>query len=100
MSFEIKFTQTAANHIRALRKFEQQLILDAIEEQLVSEPHQETRNRKRLGNNDISDWELRVDKYRIFYDLELTEEKHVVKIKAVGYKVHNTLYIGGKETKL
>ncbi len=96
MSFKIKFTQTATNHIRALRKFEQQLILDAIEEQLVYEPHQETRNRKRLRYNNISDWELRVDKYRIFYDLVITEEKHIVKIKPVGHKAHNTLHTGGR----
>ena len=57
--FEIDFTSTAANHVRAYRKFEQQIILDAIEEQLTYEPITETRNRKQLGENDLSDWELR-----------------------------------------
>lgn len=36
--FEINFTLTAANHIRTYRKFEQQIILDAVEEQLIYEP--------------------------------------------------------------
>ena len=35
MEFEINFTPTAASHVRAYRKFEQQIILDAIEEQLL-----------------------------------------------------------------
>jgi hypothetical protein len=31
---------------------------------------------------------------------ESIDEKQVVKIKAVGWKEHNTLKIGGKETRL
>lgn len=99
MKFEIDFTPTAASHVRAYRKFEQQIILDAIEEQLQYEPTTETRNRKRLGENELSDWELRVDNYRVFYDV-LIEDSSIVKIKAVGHKEHNTLYVGGKEVQL
>ncbi|MCU0543064.1 MAG: hypothetical protein MUE44_12965 [Oscillatoriaceae cyanobacterium Prado104] len=55
MKFEINFTATAACHIRAYRKFEQQIILDAIEEQLVNEPTAETRNKKQLGENELFD---------------------------------------------
>jgi mRNA-degrading endonuclease RelE of RelBE toxin-antitoxin system len=98
--FEINFTPTAANHVRAYRKFEQQIILDAIEEQLTSEPTTETRNRKQLGENDLSDWELRVEKYRVFYDVVIEGDSATVQIKAVGHKEHNTLYIGGREVQL
>lgn len=100
MAFEINFTSTAANHVRAYRKFEQQIILDAIEEQLSCESTVETRNRKRLGENELSDWELRIDKYRVFYDVVINDEDGIVQIKAVGHKEHNTLYIGGKEVQL
>ena len=100
MPFEIEFTQTAANHVRTYRKFEQQIILDAIGEQLPQEATTETRNRKRLGENELSDWELRVQKFRVFYDVIHEEDRQIVKIKAVGHKEHNTLYIGGKEVQL
>ena len=100
MPFEIEFTQTAANHVRAYRKFEQQIVLDAIGEQLPHEATTETRNRKRLGENELSDWELRVQKFRVFYDVLHEEGRQVVKLKAVGHKEHNTLYIGGKEVQL
>lgn len=100
MPFAVHFTPTAASHVRAYRKFEQQRILDAIAEQLQHEPMVETRNRKRLGANDMADWELRVQTYRVFYDV-VTEETHqIVRIKAVGHKEHNTLYIGGREVQL
>ena len=72
----------------------------AFEEQLRHEPMTETRQRKRLGENPMSDWELRVQKYRVFYDVLIEEDLQVVKIKAVGHKDHNTLYIGGKEVDL
>jgi mRNA-degrading endonuclease RelE of RelBE toxin-antitoxin system len=60
----------------------------------------ETRNRKRLGENELSDWELRVQSFRVFYDVIADEERHVVKVKAVGHKERNTLYIGGSEVQL
>ena len=68
--------------------------------QLPLEATTETRNRKRLGENELSDWELRVQKFRVFYDVIHEEDRQIVKIKAVGHKEHNTLYIGGKEVQL
>ncbi|MEQ8383898.1 MAG: type II toxin-antitoxin system RelE/ParE family toxin [Coleofasciculus sp. A1-SPW-01] len=100
MKFEINFTPIAANHIRAYRKFAQKTILDSIEAQLSNEPTLETRNRKRLGENELSDWELRVDNYRVFYDVVIEDDSCIVQIKAVGHKEHNTLYIGGKEVQI
>lgn len=97
---EIEFTQTAANQVRTFRKREQRIILDAIEKQLSYEPATETKNRKRLGENEVSDWELRVRNFRVLYDIAIEEKTSFVKIKAVGHKVHNTLYIGGKEIEL
>lgn len=100
MAFEINLTPTAANHMRTYKKFEQQMILDAIEAQLSYEPTVETRNRKRLGENELSDWELRVGNHRVFYDVVIEGAAGIVQIKAVGHKEHNTLYIGGKEVEL
>jgi mRNA-degrading endonuclease RelE of RelBE toxin-antitoxin system len=100
MAFEISFTRTAADHVRAYRKFEQRIILDAVEEQLRYEPTTETRNRKKLSQNELSDWELRVEQFRVFYDAGTEGDRQVVKIKAVGHKDHNTLFVGGNETRL
>jgi mRNA-degrading endonuclease RelE of RelBE toxin-antitoxin system len=100
VKFEITLTQTAAEHVRSFRKYEQQIILDAIAEQLAHEPTVETRNRKRLGENELSDWELRVDDIRVFYDVFLDDRQCTVKIKAVGRKDHGVLRIGDKEVRL
>jgi mRNA-degrading endonuclease RelE of RelBE toxin-antitoxin system len=100
MAFVIEFTQTAADHVRAMRKLDEQAVLNAIEQQLRHEPATETRNKKRLGPNDVSNWELRVGDFRVFYDLVLEDDQPTMKIKAVGKKEHNKLYVGGKETVL
>ena len=100
MAFKIELTQSAADHVRGYRKYDQRIILDAIEEQLRDQPTVETRNRKPLSPNETSNWELRIDQFRVFYDVIADEQAQVVKIKAVGHKEHNKLVIGSKEVEL
>jgi mRNA-degrading endonuclease RelE of RelBE toxin-antitoxin system len=100
MAFEIHFTKTASGHVRSYRKFEQRIILDGIEQQLLNEATTETRHRKRLSENEVSDWELRIQQFRVFYDVLTEDDRRIVKVKAVGHEDHNTLYIGGKEVPL
>ncbi|HKI06649.1 MAG TPA: type II toxin-antitoxin system RelE/ParE family toxin [Thermoanaerobaculia bacterium] len=89
----IEFTKDAIEDLRFLKKLEQRLVVDAIERQLSVSPEVETRNRKPLRPNEVSMWELRVNAFRVFYDIE----DGVVRIKAVGRKEHNRLVIRGKE---
>ena len=96
--FNLELTASAEDDVRYFRKYEQKMLLDAIEQHLGWEPTTKTRNRKPLRPNDLSRWELRVSEYRIFYDVD--EVTLTVKIKAVGYKEHNQLFIRGKEFQL
>ncbi|MCI0457034.1 MAG: type II toxin-antitoxin system RelE/ParE family toxin [Gemmataceae bacterium] len=96
--FEVVFTTSAVADVRHLKKADQNVVLDAIEQQLTNEPLVETRNRKPLRPNDLSSWEVRVGFYRVFYDVDETNQK--VTIKAVGWKEHNKLFIRGKEYQL
>jgi mRNA-degrading endonuclease RelE of RelBE toxin-antitoxin system len=43
----------------------------------------------------LAEWELRIDEFRVFYDVDLEEQ--VVKIEAVGYKRGSVLFIRGEE---
>jgi mRNA-degrading endonuclease RelE of RelBE toxin-antitoxin system len=45
----------------------------------------------------MAPWELRIDDYRVFYELEGENE---LKVVAVGHKEHNDLYIRGRKVKL
>jgi mRNA-degrading endonuclease RelE of RelBE toxin-antitoxin system len=48
--------------------------------------------------NALADWELRIGDYRVFYDIDSAAA--TVKIKAIGYKEHNRLFIRGTEYQL
>jgi len=95
MAYTIDYTASAEGDIAYFRKYEQGLIVDAIDDQLLHEPDQETRNRKVLDPNPLAAWELRIGRYRVFYDVDAMT--WLVLVKAVGWKEHNTLYIRGKE---
>lgn len=96
--FQIEFTPEAIEDMRSFRKPERRRIVEEISSQLRHFPAQETRNKKKLRPNKAAEWELRVDPFRIFYDVE--EEERFVKIEAVGYKRGSTLFIRGEEYKL
>lgn len=96
--FTVDFTVDAIDDLQIFRKFECQRIFTAIEEQLTHQPSVETRNRKPLDRNELAEWELRVDPFRIFYDVD--HASAVVTIIAVGKKEGNRLYIRGVEYRL
>ena len=97
-AYEIELTQSAIADLQVFRKFEQRQIVAGIEEQLQYEPTVVTRNRKRLRQNDIAEWELRIGKFRVFYDVDARVK--IVKIEAIGYKEGNVLSIRGEEYEL
>lgn len=71
--FRIELTPEAIEDIQSFRKHERKRIIDEIEHQPKHQPVQETRNRKRLRPNELVEWELRVDKFRVFYDVDEAE---------------------------
>jgi mRNA-degrading endonuclease RelE of RelBE toxin-antitoxin system len=98
MEFEIQFSPHAQEHVKKLRKRDQQIILEAIAVNLHHQPDKQTKNRKLLEENPLAPWELRVGEFRVFYDVNQTE--NLVIIVAVGKKKHNELWIGNEQVDL
>jgi mRNA-degrading endonuclease RelE of RelBE toxin-antitoxin system len=96
--FEIEFTSKAELDLEWFRKSEQKEMLDAIEAQLQHQPTVETRNRFQLRPNQTAEWELRMGKFRVFYDVD--DPAQIVSIEAVGFKVGHKLFFRGKESGL
>lgn len=94
----IDFTHEAFGDLNELRKFDQSRIVAAIESQLSHEPSKQTRNRKRLRPNKLAEWALRVDEFRVFYDIRVVGE--AVNIVAIGKKDGNELWIRGEKFEL
>jgi len=98
MAFAIELSPHARDHVRQLRKREQRIIVDAITLHLAHQPDLPTQHRKKLQDNPLAPWELRVGDYRVFYDV--SHESGIVIIVAVGRKDHNRLWIGSEEIDL
>jgi mRNA-degrading endonuclease RelE of RelBE toxin-antitoxin system len=96
--YTIDVTRTAYGHLAALKRYDRNRILDGIKEQLSHQPEQETRNKKRLRDNPISDWELRIDPFRILYEVDETNQ--CVTVVGVGVKERDRLIIGGEEVEI
>lgn len=70
-----------------------------IPRQLTHQPTRTTHHRKPLRPNPVADYRLRVDQLRVYYDVQEAPKRLVV-IKAVGIKVRDRVYVGGREIKL
>jgi mRNA-degrading endonuclease RelE of RelBE toxin-antitoxin system len=71
----IEFADEAVEEIEALRPYDAERILDAIEASLRHEPMRISRQRRPVYPIGLPTkvgitWELRVGEYRVFYDVE------------------------------
>jgi len=96
--FAIQFTPEAVEDLRPYAKRDRRRILEQITVCLQHEPQKETRNNKRLRPNRLGERELRVDRFRVFYDLD--QQRAQVTILAVGFKRGSRLYVRGEEFAL
>ncbi|RLC12422.1 MAG: addiction module toxin RelE [Deltaproteobacteria bacterium] len=103
-SFEIIYDKKVKNHLVSIERKYHSLIRRTIENQLKYEPDTETRNRKplfRASEFGESTWEIRFgpdNRFRVFYRSDLSAGD--VRVLAVGVKVKDQLFIGGKRFEL
>jgi mRNA-degrading endonuclease RelE of RelBE toxin-antitoxin system len=100
MPFDIVFSPQALDHLAELSVRQRGIVLDAIETQLQHEPTKITRRRKPLRPNPLASWELRVQQFRVYYQVEPADEMSIVYIIAVGRKLRNQISIGGEKVQL
>ncbi|MCL4834030.1 MAG: hypothetical protein KJZ86_16425 [Caldilineaceae bacterium] len=93
--YTIEFSQIAWEDLRYFKRYEQNIIIEAIETQLTHQPTVETTNRFRRQPPEIADWELRTGDYWIFYTVE--EIVQIVSIERIGEKPNNELFFRGRK---
>jgi mRNA-degrading endonuclease RelE of RelBE toxin-antitoxin system len=80
--YRIQYAKEALNDIRNLRAFDQRRILEGIELRLTFQPKFESRSRiKEMGQPFWSQYRLRVEDYRIYYDVD--DESRTVSVLRV-----------------
>ncbi|MBI4488571.1 MAG: addiction module toxin RelE [Deltaproteobacteria bacterium] len=101
--YSLIYDPQVRDHVARIEKKYHSLIRKEIERQLRYEPEVETKNRKPLLRPSSlgSAWELRTgpeNRFRVFYKAD--RELWRVNILAIGVKIKERLYIGGKEFEL
>ena len=99
MAFRIEFSPEADDQIADLRAHDRARLLTAIARQLLHQPAVPTRHRRPLRPNPVAGYRLRVGNLRVYYDVQEAPRRLVI-VKAVGMKVRNRVFIGGREIKL
>ena len=93
MAYRIEYSDEAEGNLARLRVREQRIVRTTVAEQLAHQPAVETRNRKRRRPNPLAQWQLKVEPFRVLYDVE----GETVHVKAVGEKRGERLFVGGRE---
>lgn len=68
--YRIEFSPDAEDHLRVFSAGQRAAVLNAIERRLRYQPLVETRNRRPMRPNPMAPWELRVERIRVYYDVE------------------------------
>ena len=98
--YKLIYSPVARSHLKVIDRKYYPLIRHEIETQLQFEPDVETRNRKPLKRLFImgGEWEIRFgpqNQFLVFY--EVNREDSEVYILAIGIKIRDKLFLGGKE---
>jgi mRNA-degrading endonuclease RelE of RelBE toxin-antitoxin system len=96
--FRIEFTEEARGDLLSYTAHERKIIATEIRAQLSHQPVLTTKNRKPLRTNPVAPWELRIGRFRVFYEAD--DSYRTVTIIAVGHKEHNVLFVRGQEVRL
>ena len=97
MEYRISLTKGAKDDIAYFDAPEQRFIVAGIIAHLKTDAAVRTRRKKPLRPNPLAPWELRLDRYRVFYSIDAEK---TVKIVAVGQKDHSDLLIRGRKVSL
>ncbi|MBI5525534.1 MAG: type II toxin-antitoxin system RelE/ParE family toxin [Deltaproteobacteria bacterium] len=97
MKFDVRFVPSADEDLGYYQVREQRIILDAVGRFLEVDADVESKRRKQLRPNPLTPWELRIGDYRVFYEIKPTG---LVRVLAVGHKVHNDLFVRGERVEI
>ncbi|HVT57062.1 MAG TPA: type II toxin-antitoxin system RelE/ParE family toxin [Thermoanaerobaculia bacterium] len=96
--FQVDLTDEARSDLLYYAVLERKTIIAEIRAQLSHQPLAATKNRKPLRANPIASWELRIGRFRVFYEVDASSR--TVRIIAVGAKERSLLFIRGREVRL
>ncbi len=101
MAYRIFLEDEALEHLRGLSAGQRVRVSESLRSQLLHQPTQPTRNRKRMDPDRrfyVAPWELRIGKLRVYY--AVMEEVALVVVTKIGIKDRDRVIIGGESFEL
>lgn len=95
MAYQITITDVATSHLRALSARDRRAVEAAIITKLVDQPTIQTKAVRRLRPNPCAEYELRVGRMRVLYNID--EDRAEVVLLLIGVKSGNKLIVEGEE---
>jgi mRNA-degrading endonuclease RelE of RelBE toxin-antitoxin system len=95
MPYRISITEVAAQQLRAVAARDRRIVESAISARLTEQPATPTRPIRKLRSNPFAEFELRVQHFRVLYNVDNAVEDVVVLL--IGIKAGNRLIVGGEE---
>jgi len=99
--FRIEYSAEARDHLRGLDATGRTTVVDSVERKLRYEPTMATRNKKLLQANELAPlapWELRVDRWRVYYEVRHHEAGPLVLGEGRRRKARGKVMIAGEVT--
>jgi len=92
MPFEVRYSTTAAKQLKRLRAFDRATILDEIERTLTTNPTMQSKAKvKKLRQPAPTQYRLRVEDFRVFYDVD--DVSHLVDVVQILSKEDSLPYL-------
>jgi mRNA-degrading endonuclease RelE of RelBE toxin-antitoxin system len=95
MPYRIRITEVAAQQLRAFAAHDRRIIESAITARLTEQPAMPTRSIRQLRPNPLAEFELRVQRFRVLYNVGGKNEDVVLLL--IGVNVGNKLIVEGEE---
>ncbi|OQX02661.1 MAG: hypothetical protein BWK80_57415 [Desulfobacteraceae bacterium IS3] len=96
MKYQLEIKPGAEGDLNYYSSHVRQIIAEAISDHLQNDAGIQTKKKKKLRENPVAPWELKIGDYRVFYEIV----RETVNVLAVGHKKHNNLFIRGKKVKI
>lgn len=83
--YRIEYAESVAEDLNDLRAFDRTKLLDHVERKLTSDPARSSRNQKVVvglqppWDHEEPLWQLRIDEFRVFYDIDETAMRVIVR---------------------
>jgi mRNA-degrading endonuclease RelE of RelBE toxin-antitoxin system len=79
LKYRIEYIQSAEDQLKELSAYERAAVVDQVDERLAHHPLTVSKNCRRMRENPVAEWRLRIGRLRVFFDI--SEEERLFSLR-------------------